>query len=82
MLRPAASATTRKRVRASRPRTSTVWRPIDPVDPISATRTDAAAAAGLTSADRGEDEQGHDRRGEQEGVDAIQDPAVARDQRS
>src|SRR6185437_15276747 len=58
-------------------RTSMTWRPIEPVEPRSATpRT--GPAAGL--AEDGDDIEEGDRRREQEGIDPIEEAAVARDE--
>src|SRR6478736_4573399 len=78
--RPAATATTRN-WSGSPSRTSSAWRPIDPVEPRTATPSGRPPASGAGSADDGEDIQRDDRGGEQERVDPVEDPAVARDDR-
>ena len=80
-LEPAASATTRN-ASGCPARTSTAWRPIDPVEPIRATRRGSVAGPSRPSAEDGDDIQRDDRGGEQERIDAIEHPAVARDQRA
>src|SRR5688500_4175366 len=75
-LRPAASATTRNE--GSPARTSSAWRPIEPVEPRTATPTGGRAPAG--SAEDADDIEEPDRPREQERIDPIQQPAVARDE--
>src|SRR4051794_33394861 len=80
-LEPAASATTSK-ASLLLSRTSRVCRPIEPVEPRSATRRRPSAADGAAACSAGEDEdiQGHDRCREDERIDPVADAAVAWDQ--
>src|SRR5258707_61735 len=57
---------------------STVWRPIEPVEPRSATPRGRSPAP--ASGDDGDDIQGHDRRSEHERIDPVEHPSVAGDQ--
>src|SRR3954452_6822041 len=63
-------------------RTSTVWRPIEPVEPRSATRSGPLPASRLASAKEGDDIERHDGGCEHERIDAVEHPAVAGDERA
>ena len=84
----ASSAGVASRRRARRPgrrpgcaaRTSTAWRPIDPVEPRSATRR-AAPLAARRQRRTATTYKFDDRRGEEERIDPVEDAAVARDER-
>ena len=76
LFEPVARATTRN-ASGCAASTSTAWRPIDPVEPMSATRRGSAASG----KDRHHVERHHGR-GEQERVDPVEHAAVARDQRA